>query len=145
VETPVIILVVTFVIFLLMNVPIAVSIGLSTLITLLYTDNLELAAQACAQRLATGIDAFALLAIPFFILSGLLMGKGGIARRLIDFANALVGHFTGGLSYVNVLTCMMFGSISGSSVAAVSSVGGFMIPEMNKKGYNNEFNVDPPQ
>jgi len=141
VETPVIILVVTFVIFLLMNVPIAVSIGLSTLITLLYTDNLELAAQACAQRLATGIDAFALLAIPFFILSGLLMGKGGIARRLIDFANALVGHFTGGLSYVNVLTCMMFGSISGSSVAAVSSVGGFMIPEMNKKGYNNEFNV----
>ena len=69
------------------------------------------------------------------------MGKGGIARRLIDFANALMGRFTGGLSYVNVLTCMMFGSISGSSVAAVSSVGGFMIPEMNKKGYGNEFNV----
>ncbi|MBN1844917.1 MAG: TRAP transporter large permease [Sedimentisphaerales bacterium] len=140
-ETPILILIATFILFLLMNVPIAVGIGLSTLITLFYIGNLDLAAQACAQRLATGIDEFALLAIPFFILSGLLMGKGGIARRLIDFANALVGHFTGGLSYVNVLTCMLFGSISGSSVAAVSSVGGFMIPEMNKKGYGNEFNV----
>ncbi len=140
-ESPVIILIVTFVIFLLMNVPIAVSIGLSTLITLLVTDDINLATQVSAQRLATGIDSFALLAIPFFILAGLLMGKGGIARRLIDFANALVGRFTGGLSYVNVLTCMMFGSISGSSVAAVSSVGGFMIPEMNKKGYGREFNV----
>ena len=140
-EEPVIILVVSFIIFLLMNVPIAVSIGLSTLITLIYASDFEMAAQASAQRLATGIDSFALLAIPFFILSGLLMGKGGIARRLIDFANALVGRFTGGLSYVNVLTCMMFGSISGSAVAAVSSVGGFMIPEMNKKGYGREFNV----
>ena len=138
---PVFILVVTFIIFLLMNVPIAVSIGLSTLITLIYTADLSVAAQASAQRLATGIDSFALLAIPFFVLSGLLMGKGGIARRLIEFANALVGRFTGGLSYVNVLTCMMFGSISGSAVAAVSSVGGFMIPEMNKKGYGREFNV----
>ena len=140
-EMPVFILVVTFIIFLLMNVPIAVSIGLSTLITLIYTADLSVAAQASAQRLATGIDSFALLAIPFFVLSGLLMGKGGIARRLIEFANALVGRFTGGLSYVNVLTCMMFGSISGSAVAAVSSVGGFMIPEMNKKGYGREFNV----
>jgi tripartite ATP-independent transporter DctM subunit len=69
------------------------------------------------------------------------MGKGGISRRLIDFASALVGRFIGGLGYVNILTCMMFGAISGSAVAAVSSVGGFMIPEMNKKGYDNNFNV----
>ena len=69
------------------------------------------------------------------------MGKGGVASRLINFANSLVGRFTGGLSYVNVVTCMLFGSISGSAVAAVSSVGGFMIPEMNKKGYDRDFNV----
>lgn len=73
----------------------------------------------------TGIDEFSLLAIPFFILSGLFMGHGGIARRLIDFANVLVGHFRGGLAaLVNILTCMLFGAISGSATAAVSSVGG---------------------
>jgi tripartite ATP-independent transporter DctM subunit len=88
-----------------------------------------------------GINKFALLAIPFFILSGMLMGRGGIATRLIDFAGTLVGRFTGGLAYVNVLTCMLFGSISGSAVAAVSSVGGFMIPEMNRKKYDRDFNV----
>ena len=75
------------------------------------------------------------------MLSGILMGRGGMARRLIDFAGTLVGCFPGGLAYVNVLTCMLFGSISGSATAAVSSVGGFMIPEMNRMGYNREFNV----
>jgi len=132
-NVPVIVLVLSFVVFLLMNVPIAVSIALSTFCTMLAaTGSLEGATKLIAQRMATGIDNFPLLAIPFFILSGLLMGKGGIARRLIDFAGALMGRFTGGLGYVNVLTCMMFGAISGSAVAAVSSVGGFMIPEMNR-------------
>jgi tripartite ATP-independent transporter DctM subunit len=69
------------------------------------------------------------------------MGRGGIAGRLVDFAATLVGRFRGGLAYVNVVTCMLFGSISGSAVAAVSSVGGFMIPEMNKNGYDRDFNV----
>ena len=133
-DIPILILIITFIFFLLLNVPVAVAIGLSTLCTLLFVrGDLNEAVAICAQRMATGIDSFALLAIPFFILSGILMGKGGIARRLIDFANAMVGHFIGGLAYVNVLTCMLFGSISGSAVAAVSSVGGFMIPEMNKK------------
>ena len=77
-----------------------------------------------AMKLANGIDSFPLLAIPFFIVSGLLMGQGGIARRLMDFAAALVGRFPGGLAYVNTLTCMLFGSISGSASAAVSSIGG---------------------
>lgn len=141
-DAPVIILVISFIVFLLMNVPIAVSIGLSTLLTVLYVmGTVDGAVKIIAQRIATGIDSFSLLAIPFFILSGILMGRGGIARRLIDFAGALVGRFTGGLAYVNVLTCMLFGSISGSAVAAVSSVGGFMIPEMNKKGYDKRFNV----
>jgi len=96
---------------------------------------------AVSHKIATGIDSFALLAIPFFILSGLLMGHGGIARRLIDFANVLVGRFRGGLSFVNVLTCMLFGAISGSATAAVSAVGGFMIPLMNKMGYDRDFNA----
>jgi len=94
-----------------------------------------------AQRMATGIDSFALLAIPFFILSGLLMGRGGIARRLIDFAKVLVGMLPGGLAYVNILACMFFGAISGSAVAATSAIGSFMIPIMNKEGYDNDFNA----
>ena len=76
-----------------------------------------------------------------FILSGNLMGRGGLARRLIEFSSSLVGSIPGGLSYVNTMTCMLFGSVSGSAAAAVSSVGGFMIPEMNRKGYGREFNV----
>ncbi len=94
-----------------------------------------------AQQMATGINSFALLAIPFFILSGQLMGRGGIARRLIDFAKVLVGMFPGGLSYVNVLACMFFGAISGSAAAATSAIGGFMIPMMNKEGYDKNFNT----
>ncbi len=141
-DVPVIILTVSFIILLLINVPIAISIGISTLLTIIYVmGSVSSAAEIIAQRMATGIDSFALLAIPFFILAGLFMGKGGIARRLIDFAGTLVGRFTGGLAYVNVLTCMLFGALSGSSVAAVSAVGGFMIPEMNRKGYDKNFNV----
>jgi tripartite ATP-independent transporter DctM subunit len=141
-DVSVLILTLSFVIFLIMNVPIAVSIGLSTFFTILYVmGSVNGASDIIAQRMATGIDSFSLLAIPFFILAGLFMGKGGIARRLIDFAGALVGRFVGGLAYVNVLTCMLFGALSGSSVAAVSAVGGFMIPEMNRKGYDKNFNV----
>ena len=141
-DVPILILTVSFIFLLLINMPIAVSIGISTLLTILYVmGSVEGASQIIAQRMATGIDEFALLAIPFFILAGLFMGRGGIARRLINFAGALVGRFTGGLAYVNVLTCMLFGSISGSAVAAVSAVGGFMIPEMNAKGYDRDFNV----
>jgi tripartite ATP-independent transporter DctM subunit len=74
-------------------------------------------------------------------MAGLLMGQGGIARRLIDAANVFVGPFRGGLSYVNIVTCMLFGSISGSATAAVASVGGFMVPLMNKMGYHRDFNA----
>lgn len=141
-DIPVLILTVSFVILLLINVPIAISIGISTFLTIVYVmGSINGASDIIAQRMATGIDSFALLAIPFFVLAGLFMGKGGIARRLIDFAGTLVGRFTGGLAYVNVLTCMLFGALSGSSVAAVSAVGGFMIPEMNRKGYHRDFNV----
>lgn len=135
----VVILLFSFLLLLMAHVPVAVAIAVSTCLGIVATGGD--ASYTMAMKMANGIDSFALLAIPFFILSGLLMGRGGIARRLIDFAAALVGRFPGGLAYVNTLTCMLFGSISGSATAAVSSVGGFMIPEMNAKGYPKNFNV----
>jgi tripartite ATP-independent transporter DctM subunit len=141
-DGPIVILLASFLVLLALNVPVAVSICLATFFTTVATlGSFEIAAKILAQKMATGINSFSLLAIPFFILSGLLMGQGGMARRLMDLAQALVGRFTGGLGYVNVLTCMLFGSVSGSAAAAVSSVGGFMIPEMNRKGYDRDFNV----
>jgi len=136
----VLVLVVSFILLLLLNVPVAFCMGISTLLSLLVLGQLP-SFLIVAQKMATGIDSFALLAIPFFILSGLFMGRGGIARRLIDFANVLVGRFKGGLAFVDIMTCMLFGSISGSGSAAVSSVGGFMIPLMNKMGYDRDFNA----
>jgi tripartite ATP-independent transporter DctM subunit len=124
----------------LLNVPVAFCMGISTVLALMAMGDLP-AFVATAHKIATGIDSFTLLAIPFFILSGLLMGQGGIARRLIDFANVLVGRFRGGLALVNILTCMLFGAISGSAAAAVSAIGGFMIPLMNKMGYHRDFNA----
>lgn len=139
-DTPVLVLVVSFFTLLLLNVPVAFCMGISTVLAVMAIGGLP-AFVNVAHNIATGIDSFALLAIPFFILSGQLMGHGGIARRLINFANALVGRFRGGLAFVNILTCMLFGAIAGSSTAALSGVGGFMIPLMNKMGYNREFNT----
>jgi tripartite ATP-independent transporter DctM subunit len=138
------ILLVTFVGLLILNLPVAHCIALATLaglVCLNFSGNDLPGEVIIAQKLVTGIDSFPLLAIPFFIFSGLLMGSGGIATRLVDFVAALVGRLPGGLAYVNVLACMLFGSISGSAAAAVSSVGGMMIPEMNRKGYDRDFNV----
>ena len=133
-------LLIVFIGLLALNVPVAVCIGLSAVIAVASMGNVP-TAYLVAQRVATGIASFPLLAIPFFVLSGLLMGEGGMARRLIDFAAAVVGRVPGGLAYVNTLTCMLFGSVSGSAAAAVSSIGGFMIPQMIAKGYGREFSV----
>jgi len=133
-------LIVSFAVLVSLNVPVAFCMGISTLLGVIIAGDLP-SFLIVAQRMATGIDSFALLAIPFFILSGLFMERGGIARRLIDFANVIVGRFRGGLAYANILTCMLFGSISGSAAAAVCSVGGFMIPVMNKMGYDRDFNT----
>ncbi|MEQ8835801.1 MAG: TRAP transporter large permease, partial [Lacipirellulaceae bacterium] len=137
--TVALILVTVFLLLLVMDVPNAVAIALTTFVAILAEGSDP--SVVVAANMANGVNSFALLAIPFFILSGHLMGRGGMATRLIDFAATLVGFLPGGLAYVNTLTCMLFGSISGSAAAAVSSVGGFMIPEMNRKGYNREFNV----
>lgn len=137
----IIVLVVSFVILLVLGVPIAYSIGISALLTMLVSIAPEAAFTTLAQRMATGLDSFALLAIPFFILAGQFMNKGGIASRLIDFAKGLVGTLPGGLAYVNILASMLFGAISGSAVAAASAIGGIMNPRMVKEGYSKPFSA----
>ncbi len=135
------VLLLVFVSLLLVNVPIGVAIGMSSLAAVFASAGMAPAESVIATRMISGVSASSLLAIPFFVLSGVLMGRGGMARRLIDFANALVGRFPGGLAYVNTVTSMLCGSISGSATAAVSGVGGFMLPEMRRSGYDNEFSV----
>lgn len=138
-DLPVAVLLFVFVLLLFMHVPISISIGVATFAAMLFTIDFVPSATTIAQRIASGVDSFALLAIPFFILSGLLMGRGGMARRLIDFAKVCVGMLPGGLAFVNIISCVLFGAISGSSVAATSAVGGFMIPTMEKEGYDRNF------
>ncbi len=123
------------------GVPISFAIGSAAGVALLMSLDPAAATTVIAQRLATGLDSFALLAIPFFILSGQLMNRGGIARRLIDLAKVIVGRLPGGLAYVNVLGSMLFGSISGSAVAAAAAIGGTMAPLMKKEGYDREFSA----
>ncbi len=130
-----------FFVLLFLNVPISFCIGLATLGTMLLSMDLLPALTTLAQRMAGGLNSFALLAIPFFVLSGLLMGRGGIAKRLIECAMALVGALPGGLALVNVLSCMLFGAISGSAVAATSAIGSFMLPEMKKQGYDDSYSA----
>jgi tripartite ATP-independent transporter DctM subunit len=136
----ILVLVLVFSGLLVLGVPIAVCLGLATIATLLMLVELP-AAYVVAQRLSTGVASFPLLAIPFFVLAGVLMGEGGLARRLMNLAFALVGKFPGGLAYVNTLSCMLFGAVSGSAAAAVSSIGGFMIPQMERRGFQREFAV----
>lgn len=133
------VLLLLFFALLAINVPISFSIGIATLAAMLFTIDFIPAVTTIAQRMVGGINSFALLAIPFFVLSGLLMGRGGVARRLIECAMAIIGMFPGGLALVNVLSCTLFGGISGSAVAATSAIGSFMIPEMEKKGYDKNF------
>jgi len=137
----VVILIIVFIILLALGVPIAFSIGLASISTLIVSMEPSIAFATMAQRMATGLDSFALLAIPFFILAGQLMNRGGIANRLINFARTLVGVFPGGLIYVNIVACVLFGAISGSAAAAASAIGGFMIPKMEKEGYPKPFSA----
>ena len=137
----VLILVVSFVTLLALGVPIAFSIGISAMLTMLVSIPSIPAFTTLSQRMITGLDSFALLAIPFFILAGQIMNRGGIANRLIDFAKVLVGMLPGGLAYVNIIACMLFGAISGSAVAAASAIGGIMNPRMVDEGYSRPFSA----
>ncbi|MEO1021003.1 MAG: TRAP transporter large permease [Bacteroidota bacterium] len=139
--TGALVLVIIFVILLLLRVPIAFSIGISTLATILVSVESLAALTTVAQRMTTGLDSFTLLAIPFFILAGQIMNRGGIAQRLINLAKVLVGMLPGGLAYVNIISAMLFGAISGSAVAAASAIGGVMTPQMDKEGYDREYSA----
>lgn len=135
----VLILVLTFLILLGIGTPIAWSIGISSLFTMLVSIPALPSFTTVAQRMGTGLDSFALLAIPFFIIAGEIMNQGGIARRLVDFAKTLVGALPGGLAHVNILAAMLFGAIAGSAVAAASAIGGIMGKAMVKEGYSRQF------
>jgi tripartite ATP-independent transporter DctM subunit len=137
--TAIIILIGSLFILLATRVPIAFSLGISSFLTVLY---LKIPAMVVAQQMVKGINSFSLMAIPFFILAGEIMGSGGISKRLIDFSNVIVGRMRGGLAMVNVLASMFFGGISGSSVADTSSIGSIMIPMMEKEGYDKDYSVN---
>ncbi len=133
------ILILSFVILLGIGVPVAWSIGLSSLFTMLVSIPAMPAFTTVAQRMGTGLDSFALLAIPFFIIAGEIMNRGGIARRLVDFAKTLVGSLPGGLAHVNIMAAMLFGAIAGSAVAAASAIGSILGKSMEKEGYSKQF------
>jgi tripartite ATP-independent transporter DctM subunit len=136
---PLIILCISFFGFLLLGVPVAFAIGLSSLATLFY-EGLPLAVGF--QQMTSGMNVFSFLAIPFFIFAGELMLHGGIADRIVDFAKSLVGHVRGGLGMSNVVACTLFGGVSGSPVADVSAMGAVMIPMMKKEGYHADYAVN---
>lgn len=137
----ILVLFISFFILLMLKVPVAYSIGISTAISLLLNIDKMPGITTIAQRMTTGIDSFALLAIPFFVLAGEIMKQGGIANRLINFAKSLVASLPGGLAYVNVLASMLFGAISGSAIAATSAIGSIMTDRMEKEGYPREFSA----
>lgn len=129
----------SFLVLLLLGVPVAFSIALSCLATY-WVEGLPL--ELAFQNMISGMNVFSFLAIPFFIFSGELMLHGGIAERIVNFARNLVGHWRGGLGMANVVACTLFGGVSGSPVADVSAMGGVMIPMMKKEGYSADYAVN---
>lgn len=138
---PIIVLVFSFIILLSISVPIAWSISISSLLTILVSVPMLSALTTVSQRIATGLDSFALLAVPLFILSGQIMNSGGMATRLISFAKTIVGFLPGGLALINIISAMLMGSISGSAMASASAMGSILGPEMEKEGYSKNFGV----
>lgn len=126
----------SFFVLILIGTPVAYAMGMAALIGAWW---IEIPLDAVMIAIANGVNKFSLLAIPFFVLAGAIMAEGGMARRLVAFANVLVGFIRGGLSLVNILASTFFGAISGSSMADTASVGTVLIPEMEKKGYPRDF------
>ncbi len=129
----------SFTVLMLLGMPIAFVMGFSSLITIFY---MGISPLVIFQQMSSSMNVFALMAIPFFIYAGELMMRGTIAERLIQLATALVGHARGGLGLVNVMSSTLFGGISGSAVADASAVGGIMIPQMVKRGYDVDYAVN---
>lgn len=133
-----VVLIGTFIILMIIRIPIAVSLGVSTVVTCFYAD---IPLQPVAQKMIASLDSFPLMTIPFFVLAGHIMADGGIALRIVEFASALVGRMRGGLAMVNIVGSMFFGGTTGSSVADIASIGPVLIPMMEKKGYGKDFGV----
>ena len=129
----------TFTVLLLIGTPVAFCLGIASFATIVY---LGLPPVVVFQRLNSGVSVFALMAIPFFIFAGELMVRGDIARRLVALAESMVGHFRGGLGQVNISASLLFGGISGSAAADASAIGGLMIPQMKKRGYDVDYGVN---
>lgn len=135
------VLFISFFVLLAIGTPISIGIGLASFLTILINLPFDVAVIASAQKMITGMDSFTLLAIPFFILSGSIMNTGGIAIKLVNFAKLLGGRLPGSLAQVNVLGNMLFGSISGSAVAAAAAIGGTLDPLEKKEGYDPKFSA----
>jgi C4-dicarboxylate transporter DctM subunit len=133
-----ILLFLTFFLLIIVGVPIAVSMGISVMAYFLLND---ISMNLFIQQVASGASSFPLLAIPYFILAGIILGAGGAAKRLIDFANSIVGFMWGGLAQVSIVGSMFLAGVTGSSVADAASIGAILIPEMKRKGYPTGFNV----
>ena len=127
-----------FLVLLLIGVPIAFSLGLSSLFYL-FTNNIPLT--VISQKFYSGMDSFTLLCIPGFMLAGALMNGGGITRRILNFCNSFLGHFRGSLALVNIVASMVFAGISGTAIADVCSLGSMLIPAMVDDGYDDDFSV----
>ena len=138
---PVLILIFSFIFFIGIGTPIAWSIGISALLTIIVSLPGLAAVTTIAQRMGTGLDSFALLAIPFFILSGQLMTHGGIADRLIGFAKTIVGALPGGLALINIIAAMLMGAIAGSAMASASAMGSILGPKMEKEGRSKNLSL----
>lgn len=127
----------SFAVFLFFTVPIGIAIGLAVLFTILYTGGMPV--EFLMKELTNSVDSFPLLAVPYFIIAGEIMGKGGISKRLFNVADSMVGNKTGGIAMATIITCMFFAAISGSGPATVAAIGGIMIPAMVQKGYDKRF------
>ncbi|MGD9320784.1 MAG: TRAP transporter large permease [Desulfobacteraceae bacterium] len=130
---------ISFFFFLIIGVPVAFVLGLTPLVALLTQGETPLV--LVAQRIFTGMDSPVLMAVPFFILAGNIMGAGGMTQRLVKFCNVLVGPLRGGLAYINVVISMLFAGITGAAVADTSAVGSILIPAMKKEGYDSDFSA----
>lgn len=130
----------SLIVLLAISLPIGICLGLATMIVMVFVEGAP-PLVLLARSVVTGADSFPLIAVPLFVLAGDLMQNGGMSRRLVAFANALIGHIRAGLAYVNVLACVFFAAISGSSPATVAAIGSNMIPEMEKVGYSRRFSA----
>src|SRR5699024_3903809 len=139
---PVLILVISFFILLAIGVPVAWSLGISSTLTILISLNSLTGLITIAQRMATGVNSFTLLSIPFFILAGKIMNRGGIAERLIEFDKTLIGTPHEELSYFILVVYIVFGAITGAAVEVDSAIGPMLDPRMEKEGYDRAFGAD---